>query len=193
VRSFFLVVLGILWAGSAQAATLNVIGGVLHGATGVDVGGIDYDVEFVDGTCIGLFAGCDDPADFTFTSSASAVLASQALLDQVFLDVVSGSFDSEPSLIAGCGHLNQCQAFTPYAVDPGGWLWASSNNWSLAQENLGFLDFVLWNAGSVMPHWGSDFSIYDFRVYAKWSPVPEPSSALLLGLGLASAAAWRRA
>ena len=67
-RSIGLAVLATLCFGSAtaSAATLNVVGGQLMGASGVDVGGILYDVEFLDGTCIDLFSGCDESADFDF-------------------------------------------------------------------------------------------------------------------------------
>jgi hypothetical protein len=85
MRKFFLAIVLVLIAGGAQAATLNVVGGQLHGAFGVDVGGTLYNVEFLDGTCIALFNGCDAVSDFTFQSSALAASASQALLDQVFL------------------------------------------------------------------------------------------------------------
>jgi hypothetical protein len=85
MRKFVLAIVLVLMAGGAQAATLNVVGGQLHGAFGVDVGGTLYNVEFLDGTCIALFNGCDAVSDFTFQSSALAAAASQALLDQVFL------------------------------------------------------------------------------------------------------------
>jgi len=38
MRKFFLAAVLVLMASGAQAATLNVIGGQLHGAFGVDVG-----------------------------------------------------------------------------------------------------------------------------------------------------------
>ena len=68
----FLVLLAL--ASPADAATLLVNGsGILLGAEGVNVGGTLYDVEFVDGTCIALFDGCDLAADdFTFTTQAAA-------------------------------------------------------------------------------------------------------------------------
>jgi hypothetical protein len=49
------------------------------GASDVLVDGSLYDVQFLDGTCIDLYDGCDEVSDFTFQTSASAVLASQAL------------------------------------------------------------------------------------------------------------------
>jgi len=85
---------------SATAAPiLQVVGGELMGATGVDVGGTLYDVAFVDGSCIGQFSGCDNAsADFAFTTDSAAFDATLALLDQVFLDGPSGAFDSQPDL-----------------------------------------------------------------------------------------------
>ncbi len=99
-------------------ATQVVVGGLLRGATGVNVGGTFYDVQFVEGTCIDLYDGCDDLSDFTFTTLAGALLAAQALQDQVVLDSVEGNFDSVPNLTAGCsGSL--CGLNFPYGLpDP---------------------------------------------------------------------------
>lgn len=49
--------------------------GELIGAKGVTVAGATYDVAFVDGTCEEVFSGCDSPADFVFSSQASATAA----------------------------------------------------------------------------------------------------------------------
>ena len=73
----------------------------LTGATNVNVGGVLYDVEFVDGTCINVFSGCDNAAeDFAFSSVEVATSAANALLSQVFVDTpVNGSpelFDTDP-------------------------------------------------------------------------------------------------
>ncbi len=103
----------VLSAGSTNAATLNVSGGQLLGASNVFVGGNLYDVAFVDGTCIALFNGCDSAADFTFTTQADALAASQALLDQVFLDGGAGAFDSLPAITNGCTSNGVCDVFTP--------------------------------------------------------------------------------
>ena len=69
---------------SAFAATLNIVGGQLMGASNVLVGGNSYDVQFIEGTCIDLYNGCDEASDFTFQTEAAAILASQALHEQVF-------------------------------------------------------------------------------------------------------------
>ena len=102
---------------TTSAATLNVSGGILLGASDVDVDGTPYDVVFVEGTCIDVFSGCDSNDDFNF-NNPDALLATLALLDQVFLDGVLGSFDSEPELTFGCTTTvtDDCHALTPYAV-----------------------------------------------------------------------------
>jgi hypothetical protein len=108
-----IAVLSLLTASTASAATLNVSGGQLLGASGVIVDGSSYDVAFLDGTCIALYSGCDEVSDFTFQSEAAAVLASQALLDQVFLDGAN-LFDTDPELTEGCTATTLCEATTPY-------------------------------------------------------------------------------
>ena len=50
-------------SGAGAAVRLEIDGaGQLTDATGVDVDGSLYHVEFVDGTCAALFVGCDDLA-----------------------------------------------------------------------------------------------------------------------------------
>lgn len=96
--------LAFISATAAQAAVTLLIdaNGELTGANGVDVAGTLYDVRFVDGTCAAVFSGCDDASDFAFATAAAAAPASQALLDQVLLDVAGGMFDSNPELTLGC-------------------------------------------------------------------------------------------
>ena len=57
MRKLVLAAVLVLMAGGAQAATLNVVGGQLMGASGVLVDGSLYDVQFLDGTCIDLYSG----------------------------------------------------------------------------------------------------------------------------------------
>ena len=78
MRKFALAVGLVLMASGAQAATLNVVDGQLMGASGVIVDGTAYNVQFLDGTCIDLYDGCDEVSDFTFQGLSSATAAAQA-------------------------------------------------------------------------------------------------------------------
>jgi hypothetical protein len=183
MRKFVLAAVLVLMASGAQAATLDVIGGQLHGASGILVDGSLYDVQFLDGTCIDLFNGCDDVSDFTFQTQASAVLASQALLDQVFLDGVGGLFDSDPHLTNGCEpSVPYCLALTPFSFpmlnpsgDVGTYVAVNGDNPPSAAC-----------AGFCRGPRSFDLLFLSTHTYNVWSAtvVPEPSTAILLGLGL---------
>ncbi|MFQ5329857.1 MAG: hypothetical protein ACE5D4_07705, partial [Thermodesulfobacteriota bacterium] len=119
VRLLFLGLLaGILIPLNASAATLDVSGGQLMGASGVNVGGTLYDVAFKAGSCFTLFGGCT-PSAFAFPSIGDAAdVASSALLAQVFL----GPFDSDPRLTNGNNAITMdpVVAWTPFALADGG-------------------------------------------------------------------------
>ena len=103
-------------ASPALAATQVTDGsGHLTGATGGTVGSSTYDVSFVDGTCSGLFGGCDSASDFAFQTQADGQAAADALLAQV----LTGSFDTDYTLTSGCATNGSalCALFVPYATD----------------------------------------------------------------------------
>jgi len=89
-------------------------GGQVAGATEVNVNGILYDVDFVDGTCAFIFSGCDEISDFTFNDEATANAASQALLDQVLI----GQLDTHPAFVKGCDAPVTCDFYTPFSLGP---------------------------------------------------------------------------
>ena len=165
--------------GGIEAA--DGVGGELRGATGVDVGGILFDVEFLDGTCAELFGGCDEAADFAFQSIEAAEAASLSLLDEVFLDGVEGMFDADPALTRGCSDPAACIAVTPY--DRTSLLIAE------AARNA-----AIEGSDATLPAAFDPFSDLRFSpafTWAAWTQkerlptvIPEPSTALLVGLGL---------
>ena len=116
-----LTALAAIFASPAAAAVLQVNGSnQLTGATGVTVGGATYDVSFVDGTCAGLFNGCDNAAqDFAFTTQADAQAAALALLTQVLIDSGLGQFDTDYALTLGCAtNINStCAVLIPFATN----------------------------------------------------------------------------
>jgi len=180
--------------GYAHATILQIEPGtgLLTGATGVLVDGTLYDVSFQDGTCNSVLSGCA-PEDLVFQSGASALAASQALLDQVFLGEnlgdpsLGGFFDSQPGLTRGCplGAYNVCLAITPYGFLNGAeLLYGIATNYGTSSGQTDLASLGGFNVTF-------DTSNDGIEVFAVWSlshvsPVPEPStySMLLAGLGL---------
>ena len=118
VTAALFAVLALIYPLTSQAATLQIddTTGQLLGAKGVDVGGVLYDVDFLEGSCTALFNGCDASEDFTFSTEATALAAASALQAQVFLDGPGGMFDSIPALTNGCEDETICSIYTPYAL-----------------------------------------------------------------------------
>src|SRR4051812_4828167 len=88
---------------AARAAVIVLDGGVLKGATGVDVAGTLYNVQFVDNSCAAIFAGCDDLSDFDFSTQVNADAAGFALINQVFGG--GDTYDHDPALTFGCSFV----------------------------------------------------------------------------------------
>lgn len=171
-------------AGAAQAGVVRTVsGGILTGATGVDVGGILYNVSFVDGTCAALFSGCDSDDDFAFNTALTADAASHALLALVFTDSPDGLFDSTPQLTRGCeGAIRVCFALTPTplvaTVATQEYVQSSRarNDVGAAADSVTFGPTYTATVNTlVAPN-------YSYAVWTRASAVPEPSSLALLGL-----------
>jgi len=172
-----------LTGSGAGAATQIIAGGQLVGASDVDVAGELFDVAFVDGTCIALFSGCDEPGDFSITSEALAIAAAQALLDQVLL---TPQFDNTPQNTFGCTSTSLCQVTTPWGL-------TASTNFALITRANNSLAEELDNVSSgIILAITTDTSGDTGEVYAMWSPVPEPTAGLLVAAGLAGLAAVGR-
>ncbi len=189
---FALITMGFMALTSpAQAVTLNVVGGQLLGASGVNVNGSLFDVEFLDGSCVSLFNGCDAVTDFTFQTEIDARLAAQAILDTVLLDGPLGQFDTFPGLVAGIGASG---ASVGSFQIPFTFL-----NTTSAQINSSFYVFLQFQNGNINNFNGINGVFSDFRTsltsskagvaFARFSQtplsvVPLPPAGLLFGSGL---------
>src|SRR5262245_59974416 len=176
-------VASLLFCPTTQATSLVVdANGILRGATGVLVNGSHYNVEFVDTTCTAAYGACD-LGNFVFTTESAALAASKALLDYVLLDVPPlGNFDSNPTLTNGCFFPSNCWILTPYAILGDNFLVTQTYNQPDPNQPDGY--FVHQPNGPGLSILGYDASADLNGVLAKWTPVPEPSTITLLGLGL---------
>ena len=199
-------------ASNAHAATLNVVDGQLMGASNVLVDGSLYDVQFLKETCIELYNGCDDLSDFTFQTLESANLASQALLDQVFLDGPSGAFDSIPNLTANAELFSAFSiTYTPWKLTPfpssvfgSRFVVSTADAINCPDASLPTIYCFSHSPLSCPPAFDDclsesqttpeHFLVHPGGIYAVWSqtPIPEPTTALLLGLGLTAVATQGR-
>jgi hypothetical protein len=183
VIATFAFAVAALASATCSAAVLQTNGsGELTGALGVNVNGTLYDVSFQDGTCIAVFSGCDEPSDFTFTTSEGVVAAATALGTQVFL----GIFDTNPDLTFGCSPTsdsgNACIALIP--TNSAGSGLGMFNGVSEGDDRL--VGFAITPSLNL-----ADNGLFVYAVFTP-SQIPEPGSFALLGLALAGLGFSRR-
>ena len=183
MRSITIVALSFLsfYSISTTAATLDVQSGILMGAFDVDVNGTLYDVQFLGGTCPELYQGCDETSDFLFTTLADAQSASNALLDQVFVNGPDGNFDSDPNLTNSCsGGSSQCVAYTFYGFG------ATAADTVVAINRSGTTSDIL-NNGTTTYTFDLGSAANNNKTVAVWTQsaaVPVPAAVWLFGSAL---------
>jgi hypothetical protein len=174
-------------SGAYAAPILEVSSdGRLTGASGVEVGGALYDVAFKDGTCAGLFSGCDQAADFQFKSKTEGEAASLALENQVFVDGLAGLFDSAPRATLGCENLEHCAIYTPFAKPQSAGIVtvskftneATGQNFPDRTETVN-LDITGTTAGTTASVW----AVWTPHASLPATSVPEPGTLSALAIG----------
>ena len=199
-------------AGSVNAATAVMSGGQLIGATGIEVNGASYDVAFLDGSCNSLYNGC---TGLPFTTSSEALVASQALIDQVIQP--QGINHDNSYLINGIDMLDSnswsvALIMTPVTESSGGASTYSVRSVALISPSLaGLISVADLTAGDLpSPYYekASDESSFTSptsvqgaamvdEVYAVWTPaavsaVPLPAAAWLFISAIAGLAGAKR-
>ncbi len=182
MRNSLKLITTLLWLAPASALATPILNvdsnGQLLGASNVDVNGMFYIVEFVEGNCFSIYDNCNEDA-FTFSTQEDALAASAALLDQVFTDAIIngiGNFDSFPFLTRGCTSASVCEARTPYEIGFG--------------VNFASADNSFFEGYDTLSTGGTSFADdKDNNVWTVWTvmdstTIPEPSTISLLTLGL---------
>lgn len=186
--------LALAFAGnSATAATVDIApDNQLLGAMGVEVAGTLYDVAFVDGICVDVVFGCDNPASLAFSDAATALLAAQAIFDQV-INIAGANYSSSPGLVNGID-LGQADSYiyTPLFNGSGFDVVSTRNHQATV------LDAVSGPSSIIQ---STDTSAEAITVFASWSladteptvsAVPLPAGGILMLTGLAGIAALGR-
>lgn len=190
IRIVLSMLVSLLFSAPLLAGPLLVIDAAsqkLIAAKGVVVAGLSYDVEFLDGTCQLLFAGCDEASDFIFGNDLNQHrLASTALMEQVFRDIPAlGRFDSFPELTEGCSDVTECSVLTPMYVNGSTVVAHSFMNYVVDSFDDEILDQTYLAATLGL----EQFPSFTWAVWRPASTVPAPA---VFWLGFAALLFWRR-
>ncbi len=180
---FFVFLLSVSAQGVASVVLDVDANGQLRGAQNVEVQGVLYDVQFVDGSFLSVFG---DESNLDAASRYMSNLFSQAINDQVLLGTL---FDLSPEDTFGCSDPNLCRIITPYQVDNGLTFRAYySQNRPSANAYYSYFD-------GADPLIAEDYSQSGVYVFADWSVagVPAPTGLLFLVAGLLGVLRCRRA
>lgn len=182
---------------SAQAAPVNVMdstGQTLLGVNGLAVNNQNYDVRFVDGSCLALFDACQSNVNSFMFNMADAFTASQVLGQALFSQALPGALN-------GTSDAHGYKAIqTPYGLlSASGVQFVSSAAlaFQASSNTHAFLDGPFDHSVSLLnTRITTDTSSNPNLAYARWSfaeaaapaqTVPEPGTLALAAVGLGAA------
>lgn len=182
------------FVGSSTTSTSELIweldeSNQLVGAFNVSINDELWDVSFIDDSYVNIFAGSLDA-----NTQTDASLFSQALGDQVFVNLSSYNFDSNASLTQGCDILdngfNYCNVYTPYELQNVGDGKVEVLSMGFLNKKNNWQDEVIDSADGTAIYKFASLGKQKTAVYADWSKVvatevPEPAGFAMFGLALA--------
>ena len=170
----------------ATPVVLTDATGSVIGASGLIVDEIAYDVSFMSGTCAEVFGICG--ADHFAFSTNNTARNARIALDTLLVNELGDSHDESAREADRWSLFIPQVILIPYAVDPDypfytaglGAVWVQETLWRwVGQGKNGTFPMVL---PSFAP---TDLGARgNGAVWAVYTPVPEPSSLFLLGIGV---------
>lgn len=129
-----------------------------------------------------------------FRNIGIATSASQGILNSLLLASTTPDFNSAPHLILGCEDLSLCGIFTPYSINSG-----LDTIEAVAAVILANSPNVVDDAAQLLGTPANTVNTTNFpkTTWAVWKnsrfeqPIPEPSTLLLFGSGIAGLIGWR--
>lgn len=186
----YLFILTILLSAGAHAVPMFTIddAGQVTGATGLEMDGMTFNMEFRDGTCEEIYGECDSDDDFVIAGSGSKT--QYDLIPSFFAAFIApqdmkDTIDHLPDLAVGCSDSRVCNIIAADSMVGSFVSYGLIANWFHGNDAV---DVIIGPIGPIIEPDTSTVPI-DTLVWAVFTKstiqVPEPGSPLLFALGLA--------